>query len=96
MRTAILPRGTATIGAKLSGDARSEQLLSEFYRRSLFTDRRKGHDVLYQYHALFRAFLLDRGRTYFSHADMSALKRRAADVAANEGHTNAAIELLAE
>lgn len=96
MRTAILPRITATIGAQLSGNARSEQLLSDLYRRSLFTDRRKGPDVLYQYHALFRAFLLDRGRTYFSHADMSALKRRAADVAVNEGHTNAAIELLAE
>lgn len=96
MRTAILPRVTVNIGAQLSGNARSEQLLSDFYRRSLFTDRRKGNDVLYQYHGLFRAFLLDRSRVYFSNDDLSALKRRAAEVAAKEGHTNAAIELLAE
>ena len=59
----------------MSGEPQASRLLEKLYRERLFTDRRMvvaadrdarpGNEVLvatYQYHPLFRAFLLDRGR----------------------------------
>ena len=48
------------IAEQISGCAEAGRLLNDLYRRQLFTDRRAGAQVTYQYHDLFREFLLAR------------------------------------
>ena len=75
LTTALLPQITARGAELVSGEPQASRLLEKLYRERLFTDRRMvvaadrdarpGNEVLvatYQYHPLFRAFLLDRGR----------------------------------
>ena len=75
MTTALLPQVTARGAELVSGEPQAARLLERLYRERLFTDRRmvvaadrdthpdSGTLVAtYQYHPLFRAFLLDRGR----------------------------------
>jgi ATP/maltotriose-dependent transcriptional regulator MalT len=60
LRTALFARTTAQTAADLSGNPQAARLLEYFYRRRLFTDRRGEPPYSYQYHDLFRAFLLDQ------------------------------------
>ena len=75
MTTALLPQVTARGAELVSGVPEAARLLERLYRERLFTDRRMiapadaeahaGSEALvatYQYHPLFRAFLLDRGQ----------------------------------
>src|SRR5579859_1668123 len=60
MRTAVLPRFTARMAVKISGDEEAGRWIEKMYKRRLFIDRRLGEEVTYQYHDLFRAFLRNR------------------------------------
>jgi DNA-binding SARP family transcriptional activator len=51
---------TAAMAEKLTGSGDSEDKLEELYRSGLFTDRRATQPATYQYHDLFRAFLVRR------------------------------------
>ena len=53
----------ATTREALSGNPEAPLVLDYVYRRHLFTDRRRlGDQPVYQFHALFREFLLERGQ----------------------------------
>jgi ATP/maltotriose-dependent transcriptional regulator MalT len=56
--TAFLPSMTAAIAEQVSGSPRASQLLHQLYRRQLFTNCCAGTPPNYQYHDLFREFLL--------------------------------------
>jgi len=90
MRCALLPRVTAVVAAELCGDAEAGALLDSLYRRRLFVDRR---GQSYQFHDLFRAFLLDA----FAHAHLPdearALRARAALLVEAGGDFEAAFAL---
>ena len=96
MRTAILPRMTVSMAMEISANPRARELLDDLYRRRLFTDRRAGHEIYYQYHGLFREFLLDRARHCLSVSQLREIRRLGADLAAQNGQTEAAATLLAE
>lgn len=83
LRTALLPRTTAEMAAALSGNAQAARLLDYFYRRRLFTDRRGEPPYNYQYHDLFRAFLLERLRGSRSADALDALQRKAGTILAD-------------
>lgn len=72
-----LPSMSETMAEQLTGEANSRHLLELLYRRHLFTDRRKGDQKTYQFHALFRAFLQHRAETHLSQAQKSDLLRKA-------------------
>lgn len=62
MGLALLPRATAADAARLTGSPGAGALLERLYRSRLFVDRRGEH---FQFHDLFRAFLLQQlERTY--------------------------------
>ena len=49
--------------AAISGNPEAPRVLEYLYRHHLFTDRRRiGDEPVYQFHALFREFLLERGQ----------------------------------
>lgn len=77
MRTALLPRTTVDMAQALTGNALSGRLLDSFYRRRLFTDRRGGYPYSYQYHDLFRAFLLDKLAGTRTRGEVDDLRRHA-------------------
>jgi len=73
MKLAQAPRMSPALAVALSGNADAARLLEQLYQRHLFTDRRatdgpsgvirgKARGHVYQFHALFRAFLLHRAQ----------------------------------
>ncbi|MFN0316418.1 MAG: BTAD domain-containing putative transcriptional regulator [Burkholderiales bacterium] len=92
--TALLPRITASLAAKLTGNPNAGKLLDNMHRRHLFTNRRNvekarsptqikrvnaaASEPIYEYHALFRDFLLEKLAEDYT---PTALRRLAQDIA---------------
>jgi LuxR family transcriptional regulator, maltose regulon positive regulatory protein len=96
MCTAILPRMTVRMAMEISANPQASELLNDLYRRRLFIDRRGDEEIHYQYHGLFREFLLDRARHCLSLSQLREIRHLGADLAAQNGQTEAAATLLAE
>jgi len=109
LTTALLPQVTARGAELVSGQPQAAQLLEHLYRGRLFTDRRMvvatgqpatpGSESLvatYQYHPLFRAFLLERGRGAWSPEVRERWSLNAASLMEVSGQTADAIALLVE
>ena len=71
-------------------------MLEDLYRQHLFVDRRYETEVMYQFHALFRAFLLHRLEQSVAADDCIALKRRAAVLLESERRMDEALALYIE
>ena len=93
IRTALLPRITVAIAEKLSGSSHAGELLDGLYRRRLFTDRRGTKPYSYQYHDLFRAFLLDQLERVYTPAGMNELRQRAGKLLEEAGQVDDAFHL---
>jgi LuxR family maltose regulon positive regulatory protein len=96
LRTALLPWITEAMAAEVSGHTGAGHVLRELYRRGLFVDRRADTQVAYQYHDLFREFLLEQYPVHFEGETLTNLKRIAAGVAERSGQKETAIALYAE
>ena len=109
LTTALLPQVTARGAELVSGQPEAARLLEQLYRGRLFTDRRMvvaaghgaypGSDGLvatYQYHPLFRAFLLERGRQAWSPEVRQRWSLNAASLLEVSGQTLDAIAILVE
>jgi LuxR family transcriptional regulator, maltose regulon positive regulatory protein len=92
LKTALLPRQTAAMAEAMSGSPRAESLLDWLYRRGLFTERR---DAMYQYHDLFRAFLLEELRRAHPPGALAELRVRAARLLEIAGDVDEAANLYA-
>lgn len=75
LKTALLPRMTAGMAEALSGLPVAANILSRLSSQNTFTERRLHHEPVYQYHALFREFLLSRGRRSFAPDELAARTR---------------------
>jgi LuxR family transcriptional regulator, maltose regulon positive regulatory protein len=78
LRTACMPYVTATLARLASGQPDAINVIESLYRRHLFVERRDEGEPIYQFHALFRAFLRHRARASFSLHDILKLFRRSA------------------
>ncbi len=78
MQLSYLPTIPASTAQLLTGDTSVLKLLDHLYRRHLFTNRRSGKEPVYQFHALFRAFLQHRAETDLSQSQNSDTLRNAA------------------
>lgn len=96
MRAALLPWVTGPMAEEVNDDPDAAQVVRDLYQRGLFVDRRVDVQVGYQYHDLFREFLLDRGRVHFDANKLHSLKRTAAQVAEKYGELDTAVALYAE
>ena len=99
LKTALLPKMTAAMADQLTGGDGAEMLLNTLVRRHCFTFRGEivadaaNRITTYQYHDLFRDFLLNRGREAFSATEREQDQRRAAVILEAAGETSAAVEL---
>lgn len=100
LKTTLLPKMTAAMAEQLTGNDRAAVLLDALVRNHSFTFRSETAEsdaairvTAYQYHDLFRDFLLDRGREVFSHAERQHDQRQAAMLLEAAGEISAAVEL---
>ena len=94
MQCALLPQMTAAMAQFVTGRARAEAVLTHLVRQGHFTTRADGLDACYQFHPLFREFLLDRARTHFDSGAYRGLTQRAASALIAAGQPDQAAELL--
>jgi ATP/maltotriose-dependent transcriptional regulator MalT len=81
---------------ELSGLSLASRLLSMLSRNNYFTEKRFHSEPIYQYHSLFRKFLLSRAKETFPQESLLALFRRAASLLDDDGQIEAAVSLLCE
>lgn len=93
LRTAFLPRMTPALAARLSGQADAADMLAELQRHNLFTERRGGNDGAYEYHPLYRRFLIERARADCPPDEFRRRRREAAALLEEDGQVDAAAEL---
>jgi hypothetical protein len=94
MLTAIPPSVTQSEAIALTGSEDAPRLLDYLYRRHLFTDRRRGAETSYHYHALFREFLLEELRKRVPSAERKESSKRAAGLLAGRGQLSDALALF--
>ena len=94
LRTALLPTMTVAGAQHMSGDVAVGSVLAELQRQNCFIVQRGGpQQPVYEYHALFRAFLLSRAAAQIPAGEWRALQQRAADLLASTGQPDAAAGL---
>ena len=62
MKTSFLPQMTLRIASDLTGNERSEHIINTISRHNFFIQRHATPEIVYQYHPLFREFLLSRAK----------------------------------
>ena len=94
---ALLPSVAAGDAAAIADNPDAPRMLDYLYRHHLFTDRRRaGPDPLYQFHALFREFLLDEGRRRLSADERRSALVRAGDALVGRADFDGAAALYVE
>lgn len=97
LRTSVLPEISIPEALLLSRNEESQQQLDYLYRRRLFINRRNSRDKFYyQYHILFREFLLMRAKIHFTDNELKQLQITSASVAENNGELLVSAELLSK
>lgn len=89
---AIPPAISASMAAELTGNAQAGQRLEELVRANCFTTRYTSDH--YQFHPLFRNFLLNELRRSTSEADRRSLQRHAANLLVDEDQPEQAAQLF--
>ena len=93
LQTALLPSFTVDMAERLTGHAGTRALLTDLVRQHHFTETRAEQPVRYQYHPLFRAFLLTRAQATVGATEVESLRRRAADIVERTGDAEGALQI---
>jgi ATP/maltotriose-dependent transcriptional regulator MalT/DNA-binding SARP family transcriptional activator len=96
LQTAFLPSVTAAAAEELTGNFDAGKLLDDLYRRHLFTDRRVGSELSYQYHALFRRFLAAQLSKDIGLRERRLLQQQSARLLEQSGDVDEALQLLVD
>ena len=95
-RTAFLPRMTSSMAEKLTGTERAGPILSEMNRHNMFTKKYSRREPVYEYHDLFREFLLEQAKDIFSEEKLAEIRKAAAALLEQTGYPEDAAGLLRE
>ena len=94
MQVALLPRIDAHLAEELTGRQDAIDAVESLYRRHLFVDRGRVEPPLYQFHAMFRAYLAHQARTRLGMEKLRACAARAGRLLMSRGQHEAAFSLL--
>jgi len=94
LRTAFLPRMTSSMAEQLTGVERAGSILSEMNRHNQFTKKYLQRVPVYEYHDLFREFLLQQARSTFSMAEFAEISRTATALLEQAGYAEDAAVLF--
>jgi len=95
LKSAVLSRMTPALVSRLCGGSDAGGLLAELTRKNYFTYQYSERPAVYQYHPLFREFLLSRAEAELPAGDLQEVRRQAADLLEEGGHLEEAAELFA-
>ena len=93
LQTSLLSHVTPSMGAAVSGNSDAGKILATLHRQHFFTNRRDLSEVTYQYHALFREFLLARAVETYTREQYLELTHRVGRTLEKHDHTEEAIAL---
>lgn len=94
--TAYLPQISVGIAQELSGVFEAEQILEALWQRNLFIERIQNKPTIYQYHSLFRDFLLNHAEAVLLFDERRALQLRSAHLLYHAGNIELAVDLFIE
>jgi ATP/maltotriose-dependent transcriptional regulator MalT/DNA-binding SARP family transcriptional activator len=95
-KTAFLPTISLSAANTVTDVTSAYATLNDLARRNIFTTRCEGRADTFQYHPLFREFLMQRAVSEKTPAEINALKRRCAAALADDGLFDASIALFLE
>ena len=93
LKTAFLPKVTPELAEKLTGHKAVNNILENLSRRNYFLEKRTQPEVIYQYHALFKEFLISRAATAYSPEELLGWQFAAANLLEASGYAEDAAEL---
>ncbi len=93
LKTSFLPTMTVKSAGLLSGTDDADRILSVLNMRHFFTDRLQGAGQEYQYHPLFREFLLSKTREIYRPDELISLRLMAAELLEQEGKIEDSAEM---
>jgi ATP/maltotriose-dependent transcriptional regulator MalT/DNA-binding SARP family transcriptional activator len=96
LQTALPPQVTVPMAVRLTGDPNAARILQELHHQNYFIIRREEPEPLYEYHPLFRQFLLARAARTFTPAELAQHRRLAAQILEAAGHVDQAARLYRE
>lgn len=96
LKTAFLPKMTIPMVERLTGIGRAGQILSYLNNNQYFIKNYFQEEPVYEYHQLFREFLLVRARGTFSADELSLIQHSAAEMLSETGQTEDAAALLCD
>lgn len=97
LRTAFLAQMTADMAEAVGGDPSARQILADLYRSNYFVDlRQAGTEPVYQFHPMFREFLLARVQETYSKDRRRQLQKASAMVMEQAGQIEEAFALYRE
>ncbi|MBI5874874.1 MAG: hypothetical protein HZB81_03350 [Deltaproteobacteria bacterium] len=94
LKTSILPSIDSSTAERLTGLNNAGQLLSDMSRGNCFTEKRNLLNPTYQYHPLFREFLLSRIKDLLTQPEKKDLQIKAAQILSESEKHEDAFELF--
>lgn len=94
LRSALLPTMSIDAVCGLTGNTRAAKIMNDLVRQNYFTVRHAGKVPVYEYHDLFRQFLIHRGGEHFSTGECRKLAQAAAEILIHSGQYEHAAQLL--
>ncbi len=94
LTTAFFPQMTVRMAEELTGNPASGNILNDMNRNNYFIARHLHAEAVYEYHPLYRDFLITKSLQTFSSESLSDIRRCAAVILEKIGQTESAIALL--
>lgn len=94
LKTAYLPKMTTDMAKSLTGEADADIILSDMYRRNCFISERFDPGPFYEFHPLYREFLLKRAGLDLPYPEQIEVRRSAAALLELSGESGSAVALL--
>ena len=96
LKSACLPKMTARMAERITGVSRAGKFLSYLNRNNYFTEVHRDAEPVYEYHPLFREFLLERAREILPARHLRRILHNAGAVLEEAGHDEDAVRLYQE
>jgi ATP/maltotriose-dependent transcriptional regulator MalT/DNA-binding SARP family transcriptional activator len=96
MATAIFPKFTAQMAKELTANDDGNKILAELVSKNYFTNEYHGRPKQYDYHSLFREFLLKQCFDFFDETVVFNKRRQAAKILVEKGFPVESIEILVD
>ncbi|MBU0728336.1 MAG: hypothetical protein KKE17_15405 [Proteobacteria bacterium] len=94
LKSALLPEMTSVSVNALTGDGQAGDLIKKFHKNGYFTTRHDPVTAIYQFHPMFREFLLEKGKVAYPREHIQDLQRQAAALLLEDGMAEEASLLL--